>query len=82
MDNNGGLAIFLGGCAFIAVNLIAIILVVVINSCSCEKCEQEKHSLIQPPNYDKESLLELLKKGECGGGTIDEGRFSVFVCKE
>ena len=34
------------------------------------------------PNYDRESLLKLLEKGECAGGTIEEGKFSVFVCNE
>lgn len=43
---------------------------------------KDQTQLIQPPNYNKESLLELLEKGECIGGTIEEGKFSVFVCKE
>lgn len=46
-----------------------------------EKKEQPADDLPKPPNYDKESLLELMEKGECMGGTIDEGKFSVFVCK-
>lgn len=45
-------------------------------------CEKPKTQLVQPPNYDREQLLDLLEKGECVGGTIDEGKFSVFVCKE
>lgn len=46
------------------------------------KTESNKLDLVQPPNYDKEALLNLMKKGECVGGTIHEGKFSVFVCKE
>ena len=43
--------------------------------------EKTKTQLVQPPNYDKESLLELMEQGECAGGTIHEGKFSIFVCK-
>lgn len=38
--------------------------------------------LPKPPNYDKEALLDLMEQGECMGGTIDDGKFSIFVCKE
>lgn len=44
--------------------------------------EPRPFALVQPPNYDREAALELLEKGECVGGTIHEGKFSVFVCKE
>lgn len=43
--------------------------------------EKTKTQLVQPPNYDKEAVLNLMEKGECVGGTIQEGKFSVFVCK-
>lgn len=43
--------------------------------------QQPADDLPKPPNYDKEALLDLMEKGECVGGTIDEGKFSVFVCK-
>lgn len=34
------------------------------------------------PNIDTEAALELLEKGECLGGEIEEKQFTIFICKE
>lgn len=46
------------------------------------KTESNELDLVQPPNYDKEALLDLMEQEECAGGTIHEGQFSIFICKE
>lgn len=46
------------------------------------KKQEPAQDLPKPPNYDKEALLDLVEQGECIGGTIHEGKFSIFICKE
>jgi len=33
------------------------------------------------PNIDTEAALDLLEKGECLGGAIEEKQFTIFICK-
>lgn len=66
--------------------LIIILIIICCHYCSDGKddkndCQCEQPALVQPPNYDKESLLKLMEQGECAGGTIHDGKFSIFVCK-
>ncbi len=44
-----------------------------------EKNEVEPPKL---PKIDRESALELLERGECIGGEIEEAKFTIFICKE
>lgn len=71
--------------AIILVNIVAIamlsVLLVLLYNAIFLKPEKNESDLPKLPNYDKEALLDLMEKGECVGGTIHEGKFSVFVCK-
>ena len=62
----------------IGILILATWIAVAINPCKCEKNEVEPTQL---PKIDREAALEFLEKGECAGGTIHEGKFSIFVCK-
>lgn len=44
-----------------------------------EKNEVEPSKL---PKIDREAALELLERGECIGGVIEEIKFTIWICKE
>lgn len=70
------LKIMLGGC------LVLLPAVAFKSFSHTDEKENPKESYAKPPNYDKKALLDLMEAGECIGGTIHDGKFSVFICKE
>lgn len=47
--------------------------------------EKPGKSEVEPPKLpkiDREAALELLERGECIGGEIEEAKFTVWICKE
>ena len=66
----------------ITLALIMLSLVFIARECEREMEIAEVEAFPQLPNIDREAALELLEKGECLGGDIEEKHFSLWICKE
>lgn len=65
----------------VACTMLAVFLVLLYNAIF-SKPEKNESEPLKVPKIDWEADLELLEKGECIGGEIEEAKFTVFICKE
>lgn len=76
----------IGDWARLIFSIACMVITILLSLALIEKAfEKPKKSEVEPPKLpkiDRETALELLEKGECIGGEIEEAKFTVFICKD
>lgn len=46
------------------------------------KPQKNESEPLKLPKIDREAALELLERGECIGGEIEEAKLTIWICKD